>query len=75
MIIDANLTVEEKQKVVEIMRKHKEAIAWLVEIVRGISPSIFMHKILMEENAKTYIENPRRLNPVMKEAVKNEVLK
>ena len=34
-----------------------------------------MHKILMEENAKTSIEHQRRLNPVMKEVVKKEVLK
>ena len=34
-----------------------------------------MHKILMEENAKTSIEHQRRLNQVMKEVVKKEVLK
>ena len=34
-----------------------------------------MHKILLEENAKTSIEQKRRLIPVMKEVVINEVLK
>ena len=34
-----------------------------------------MHKILMEENAKTSIEHQRRLNQVMKEVVRKEVLK
>ena len=34
-----------------------------------------MHKILLEENAKTSIKHQRRLNPVMKEVVRNEVLK
>ena len=34
-----------------------------------------MHKILMEENAKTSIGHQRRLNPVMKEVVKKEVMK
>ena len=34
-----------------------------------------MHKILVEENAKTSIENQRRLNPVLKEVVRKEVLK
>ena len=42
--------------------------------VKGINPSICMHKILMEENAKTSIEHQRRLNPVMKEVVRKEVL-
>ena len=35
-----------------------------------ISTSIFMHKILLEENAKTSIEHQRRLNPVIKEVLK-----
>ena len=60
---------------VEILRKHKEAIAWSEEDLKGTSSSICMHKILMEENAKTFIENQRRLNPVMKEVVKKGVLK
>ena len=34
-----------------------------------------MHKILLDDNAKTSIEHQRRLNPVMKEVVKKEVLK
>ena len=34
-----------------------------------------MHKILMEENAKTSIEHQRRLNSVIKEVVRKEVLK
>ena len=34
-----------------------------------------MHKILLEENAKLSVEHQRRLNPVMKEVVKKEVLK
>ena len=33
-----------------------------------------MHKILLEENARTSIEHQRRLNPVMKEVVRKEVL-
>ena len=41
----------------KILRKHQEAISWSVEDLKGISPSVCMHKILMEENAKTSIEH------------------
>ena len=58
-----------------MLRKYKEAIAWSIEDLKGISPSICMHKILLEGNAKTSIEHQRRLNPVMKEVVRKEVLK
>ena len=34
-----------------------------------------MHKILLEDNAKTSIEHQRRLNQVIKEVVRKEVLK
>ena len=74
-IISDELTELEKQKLLEILRKYQEAIAWSIEDLKGISPSICMHKILLEENAKTFIEHQRRLNPVMKEVVIKEVLK
>ena len=34
-----------------------------------------MHKILLDENARTFVEHQRRLNPVTKEVVRKEVLK
>ena len=74
-IITADLTKEKEQKLIKILKKHKEAIAWSVEDLKGINSLICMHKILLEENAKTSIEHQRRLNLVMKEVVKKEVLK
>ena len=52
VIISTALTVLKEQKLMEILRKYKEAIAWSIEDLKGISPSIFMHKILLWENAK-----------------------
>ena len=69
------MTEAEEHKLLEILRKYKEAIAWSIEDLKGISPSICMHKLLLNDNAKTYIEHQRRLNPVMKEVVRKEVLK
>ena len=70
VIIVVDLTTENEKKVVEILRKHKEVIAWSVKDMKGINPSIYMHKILMEENARTSIEHQRRLNQTMKEVVR-----
>ena len=75
VIISAALTEAEEQKLLVILRKYKEAIAWSIDDLKGISPFICMHKILLEDNAKTSIEHQRRLNPVMKEVVRKEVLK
>ena len=38
VILATDLTEEKKQKVVETLRKHQEAITWLVEDLKGISP-------------------------------------
>ena len=75
VIISATLIESEEQKLLEILRKYKEAIAWSIEDLKGISPSICMHKILLNDNEKTSIEHQRRLNPVIKEVVIKEVLK
>ena len=75
MIISTDLTKHKEQKLLEILKKYKEAIAWSVEDLKGIIPSICKHKILLEEKTKTSIEHQRRLNLVMKEVVIKEVLK
>ena len=75
VIISTSLTEIEEQKLLKIMRKYKEAIAWSIEDLKGISPSIYMHKILMNDDARTSIEHQRRLNSVMKDVVRKEVLK
>ena len=75
VIISAGLIELEEQKLQEILRKYKEAITWSIEDLKGIGPSICMHKIMLEESAKTSIEHQRRLNPIMKEVVRKEVLK
>ena len=46
VIIFVALTEAEKQTLLVILRKYKEAIAWSIEDLKGISPSICMHKIL-----------------------------
>ena len=75
MIISSRLSDEEEHKLLQILKKNKESIAWSIEEFKGISPSICMHKILLEETARPTVEHQRRLNPVMKEVVKKEVLK
>ena len=55
VIISAALTEAEEQKLLEIMRKYKEVIACSIEDLKGISPSICMHKILLNDNAKLIV--------------------
>ena len=75
VIIATDLREENEQKLIRILKKYKEVIAWLVQNLKMISLSICIHKIILEENAKTSIKHQRRLNPMIKEVVRKEVLK
>ena len=75
VIISASLSPLEEDKLIEVLRKHKSALAWSISDIKGISPSICMNKILMEESYKPSIKHQRRLNPAMKIVVRVEVLK
>ncbi|KAL4302313.1 hypothetical protein GQ457_10G008720 [Hibiscus cannabinus] len=57
------------------LRQHKEALGWTIADIKGISPTICMHKILLEDNHKPTVDAQRRLNQAMKDVVRKEILK
>ena len=59
VIISASLSPLEEEKLSEVMRKHKSAFAWSIANIKGIGPTIYMHKILMEESYKPSIKHQR----------------
>jgi len=71
----SSLTGDNEEKLLCVLRDHKTVIGWTIADVTGISPSVCMHRILMEENYKSSIQPQRHLNPAMKEVVRKEVLK
>ncbi|GKU89504.1 hypothetical protein SLEP1_g3633 [Rubroshorea leprosula] len=75
VIISASLTGIEEEKLLRVLREHKGAIGWSIVDIKGVSPSVCMHKILLEEGHKSVVQPQRRLNPNMQEVVKNEVIK
>ncbi|KAK5792871.1 hypothetical protein PVK06_033997 [Gossypium arboreum] len=75
VIIASNLQPKEKEELIQVLKKHKKAIAWKISNIKGISPFFCTHKILMEDEYKLCVQAQRRLNPNMKEVVKVEVIK
>ncbi|CAL8993315.1 unnamed protein product [Prunus brigantina] len=75
VIIAAGLTLHEEDSLIEVLKEHKTALGWTIADIKGISPSMCMHRILMEEDSKPSRDAQRRLNPNMKEVVRAEVLK
>ena len=70
-----NRVIRECNKWLCVLRERKQAIGWTILDLRGISPSLCMHKILMEDNHKPTVEHQIRLNPNMKEVVRAKILK
>ncbi|CAL2280276.1 unnamed protein product [Prunus armeniaca] len=75
VIIASDLTVTEEEKLLRVLREYKTALGWTIADIKGISPSMCMHRILLEDGSKATIDAQRRLNPNMKEVVRGEVLK
>jgi len=75
VIIASDLLVAQEEKLLDVLREHKEAIGWTIEDIKGISPSVVMHKIHLEEDTKPSREPQRRLNPSMQGVVRGEVIK
>ncbi|XP_075083454.1 uncharacterized protein LOC142167193 [Nicotiana tabacum] len=65
----------EEGKLIEVLRKHKRALGWTIPSIKGISPAICMHMIIMENEYNPIVQPQRRLNPAMQEVVKKEVVK
>ncbi|XP_010247770.1 PREDICTED: uncharacterized protein LOC104590728 [Nelumbo nucifera] len=75
VIIAKGLTDDQEAWLIKVLKEHKAAIGWTLVDIKGVSPSICMHKILLEDGAKPVRESQRNLNPAMKEVVMKEILK
>ena len=69
------MNIDQKGKLVELLRKHKTAIGWTIVDIKGISPLICTHRINFENEVKASRQPQCRPNPNMREVVKTEVLK
>nr|GEV45529.1 DNA-directed DNA polymerase [Tanacetum cinerariifolium] len=75
VIISKDLTDEEKEALLNVLKSHKRAIAWKITDIKGIYPRLCTHKILMEEDFKPSVQSQRRVNPKIHKVIKKEVLK
>ena len=75
VIVNANLSAYEEECLLETLRKHRKAIGYTLDDLKGISPILCQHTINLEPDAKPVVDHQRWLNPRMKEVVRSEILK
>ncbi|GKA38439.1 reverse transcriptase domain-containing protein [Tanacetum coccineum] len=74
VVISALLKQNEKERLVSVLKNHKEAFPWKTSDILGISP-FCKHKINLKDDVKPVIQRQRRLNLNMKEFIKKEIIK
>ena len=58
-----------------VLRKHREAIKWTMNDIKGISPAVLQHIIHLNDDATPKRDPQRRLNPFMQDVVRIEIFK
>ena len=56
MIILASLTAEEEDKLLRVLRDHKDALGWSLADLKGIRPSMRMHQILLRKEVLKWLD-------------------
>ncbi|CAM8987225.1 unnamed protein product [Rhodiola kirilowii] len=60
VIIKNGLEMDQERRLIEVLSRHKMAIGWTLGDLRGISPAVCMHRILLEDGSRPSRE-PNRL--------------
>nr|GEU52008.1 reverse transcriptase domain-containing protein [Tanacetum cinerariifolium] len=75
VIIAKDFKDEEKTALINVLKLHKQALAWQLSNIKGINLEFYIHKILMKDDFKPTVQHQRRVNLKIHEVIKKEVLK
>jgi predicted DNA-binding transcriptional regulator len=71
VIISDKLSSDETRRLVATLEKYRSVIGYSLKDLKGISLSLYTHRIPTEQEQKHVREHQRRLNNAMREVVKN----
>eukprot|EP00253_Pinus_taeda_P023091 PITA_23091 len=71
--INKNLEKSQQEELTKILKKYFTAFAWEYTDMRGIDPKTCIHQIYIEENNRPIRKPQRRMNPNLREIVKEEL--
>nr|GEX30008.1 reverse transcriptase domain-containing protein [Tanacetum cinerariifolium] len=75
VIISSNLSAQNKNKLVSVLKKHNKSFAWKTTDIPGICPSLCKHKLQLLDDKKPVAQKQRRLNTNIQKVVKKEIMK
>jgi len=75
VIISDKLSDEETSKLIAILEKHRLILGYSLQDLKGISPTLCIHRIPIDPSSTPSREPQHRLNNAIREVMKKEVLK
>eukprot|EP00253_Pinus_taeda_P009629 PITA_09629 len=73
--INPNITDDQKQQLMKLLKENKEAFSWDYTDMKGTSPELCTHRIYTKEGSRPVCQPQRRMNPNLREIVKEELQK
>jgi hypothetical protein len=75
VIVSDELSPEENDMLLNLLKKHKKVIVYSINDLKGLSPALCTHRIPMEDQFKPVVDHQMRISHAMRELVKKEVIK
>jgi hypothetical protein len=75
VIVSDELSPEENDMLLNLLKKHKKVIGYSINDLKGLSLAFCTHRIPMEDQCKLVVDHQRTLTHAMREVVKKEVIK
>jgi hypothetical protein len=75
LYINSSLELEKKTQVIEMLQRQFDAFAWDYEDMKGIQPNTCTHHIYTNDQIRPYRQPQRRMNPTLKDILKEELQK
>ena len=59
VIISSKLDIKQEEKLLEVLRRNEEAIGWTLSDLKGLDPSLYTHRIFLEDESRPFREAKR----------------
>ena len=73
MNISAHLTLSQEEQLIALLNKDHKKVAWEYTDIPGIHQETCTHHIYTNDNIRPLRQPQRRINPILKEIVKEEL--
>eukprot|EP00253_Pinus_taeda_P029422 PITA_29422 len=73
--INSSLSPSQEKELYSLLNNHLDAFSWSYKEMKGVHPSVYTHHIYIKEDCKPVRQPQRRMNPALKDMVKEELQK